>query len=70
MHSPTQVYLELMLVLSACSSTTLSLLGTAKIFHHKHELFKWAIRIARRYMRKDNAATYGKRNGTEGKSVS
>jgi PPOX class probable F420-dependent enzyme len=40
--------------------------GTAKIHHYKqNELFKWAARIAERYMGKDNAEVYGKRNSTE-----
>jgi hypothetical protein len=41
--------------------------GTAKIFRYKqNELFKWAAKIARRYMGKSNANAYGKRNSTEG----
>jgi PPOX class probable F420-dependent enzyme len=41
--------------------------GTAKIVRQKYnELFKWATKIARRYMGKDNAAAYGKRNSMEG----
>lgn len=40
--------------------------GTAKIYHHKqNKLFKWATKIARRYMGKDNAEVCGKRNSTE-----
>ena len=41
--------------------------GTAKIYHYNHnELFKWATKIAQRYMGKDNAKAYGKRNSTPG----
>jgi len=41
--------------------------GTAKIYHYKQkELFKWATKIAQRYMGKDNAEAYGRRNSTEG----
>ena len=41
--------------------------GTAKIQHYKHnELLKWATKIAQRYMGKNNAEAYGKRNSTEG----
>jgi PPOX class probable F420-dependent enzyme len=41
--------------------------GTAKIHHYKQkELFKWATKIAQRYMGKDNAEAYGRRNSTEG----
>ena len=41
--------------------------GTAKIRHHKHnELFKWATKIAGRYMDKDDTEAYGKRNSGEG----
>ena len=39
---------------------------TAKIRHHKHnELFKWATKIAERYMGKDDAEACGKRNSGE-----
>jgi PPOX class probable F420-dependent enzyme len=41
--------------------------GTAKIHHYKqNELFKLATKIAQRYMGKDNAEDYGRRNSTEG----
>jgi PPOX class probable F420-dependent enzyme len=41
--------------------------GTAKIHHYKqNELFKWATKIAERYMGKSNAEAYGRRNSTEG----
>ena len=41
--------------------------GTAKIHHYKqNELFRFATRIARRYMGKDNAENYGRRNSAEG----
>src|ERR671925_74072 len=41
--------------------------GTAKIHHYKqNELFKWATKIAERYMGKDNAEAYGRRNITQG----
>jgi hypothetical protein len=41
--------------------------GTAKIVHQKYnELLKWNTRIAERYMGKNNAKAYGKRNSTEG----
>jgi PPOX class probable F420-dependent enzyme len=41
--------------------------GTAKIYYYKQdELFKWATKIAQRYMGKENAEAYGKRNSTEG----
>jgi len=41
--------------------------GTAKIYYYKqNELLKWATKIARRYIGKDNAEAYGKRNSTEG----
>lgn len=41
--------------------------GTAKIYHHKqNELFMWATKIARRYMGKENAEAYGRRNSAEG----
>lgn len=40
--------------------------GTAKIHHYKqNELFKWAAKMAKRYMGKDNAEAYGKRNSTK-----
>jgi PPOX class probable F420-dependent enzyme len=41
--------------------------GTAKIHHYRqNELFRFATRIARRYMGKDNAEDYGRRNSAEG----
>ena len=41
--------------------------GTAKIHHYRHnELFRFATKIARRYMGKDNAENYGRRNSTDG----
>jgi PPOX class probable F420-dependent enzyme len=41
--------------------------GTARISHLKqNELLNWAIKIAGRYMGKNNAEAYGKRNSTEG----
>lgn len=44
--------------------------GTAKIFHYKQkELLKWATRIAERYMGKENAQAYGKRNSGENEVV-
>jgi PPOX class probable F420-dependent enzyme len=44
--------------------------GTAKIFRYRqNELLKWATRIAERYMGKDKAEAYGKRNSTEDEVV-
>jgi PPOX class probable F420-dependent enzyme len=41
--------------------------GTAKLHHYKqHELLKWATKIAQRYMGKNNAEAYGRRNSVEG----
>ncbi len=41
--------------------------GTAKLHHYKqNELLKWATKIAQRYMGKDNAEAYGRRNSVEG----
>jgi PPOX class probable F420-dependent enzyme len=41
--------------------------GTAKIHLYKQrELFRFATKIARRYMGKENAELYGRRNSTEG----
>ena len=41
--------------------------GTAKIHHYKQdELFRFASKIAQRYMGKENAELYGRRNSTEG----
>src|ERR671929_1415232 len=40
--------------------------GTAKIHHSKQsQLFKFATKIAQRYMGKENAKLYGRRNSTE-----
>jgi PPOX class probable F420-dependent enzyme len=44
-----------------------AIFGRAKIYHLKqNELFKWATKIARWYMGKNNAEVYDKRNSTEG----
>jgi PPOX class probable F420-dependent enzyme len=41
--------------------------GTAKIHHcNQNELLRFATKIAQRYMGKDNAELYGRRNSTEG----
>lgn len=41
--------------------------GTAKIHHYRqNQLFRFATRIAQRYMGKDNAENYGRRNSAEG----
>jgi PPOX class probable F420-dependent enzyme len=41
--------------------------GTAKIYHYKQrELFRFATKIAQRYMGKEKAELYGRRNSTEG----
>jgi PPOX class probable F420-dependent enzyme len=41
--------------------------GTAKLHHYKQdELLKWATKIAQRYMGKNNAEAYGRRNSVEG----
>ena len=41
--------------------------GNARIYHYKqNELYRWATRIARRYVGKENAEACGKRNSTEG----
>jgi PPOX class probable F420-dependent enzyme len=41
--------------------------GTAKIHHSKQsQLFKFATKIAQRYMGKESAKLYGRRNSTEG----
>lgn len=41
--------------------------GTAKIHrYNQRELFRFATKIARRYMGNENAELYGKRNSTEG----
>jgi PPOX class probable F420-dependent enzyme len=44
-----------------------TIFGTAKIHTYKQkEVLKWAKRIAKRYMGKDEAEAYGKRNSGEG----
>src|ERR687895_2552946 len=44
-----------------------TIFGTAKIHTYKQkEVLKWAKRIAKRYMGKDKAEAYGKRNSSEG----
>jgi PPOX class probable F420-dependent enzyme len=44
--------------------------GNPKIFRYKQkELLKWTTRIAGRYMGKDKAEAYGKRNSGEGEVV-
>ena len=44
-----------------------TIFGTAKIHPYKQkEVLKWATKIAERYMGKDNAEAYGKRNSEEG----
>jgi PPOX class probable F420-dependent enzyme len=40
--------------------------GVAEISHQPSELLIWATKIAERYMGKNNAEVYGKRNSTEG----
>jgi PPOX class probable F420-dependent enzyme len=41
--------------------------GIAKIYHcEQNELFKFSTKIAQRYMGKENAELYGRRNSTEG----
>jgi hypothetical protein len=41
--------------------------GTAKIHDYEQkEIFKWATKIAERYVGKRNAEAYGKRNSAEG----
>ena len=41
--------------------------GTAKMHHYKQrELFRFATKIAQRYVGKENAELYGRRNSTEG----
>jgi len=47
-----------------------TIFGRAKIYHIKqNELFKWATKIAERYMGKDRAEAYGKRNSGEDEVV-
>jgi PPOX class probable F420-dependent enzyme len=44
-----------------------TIFGTAKIHPYKQkEVFKWAKKIAQRYMGKKNAEAYGRRNSEEG----
>jgi PPOX class probable F420-dependent enzyme len=44
--------------------------GIARMYHYNQtKLFKWATRIAERYMGKDKAEAYGKRNSGEGEVV-
>ena len=44
-----------------------TIFGTAKIYPYKQkEVLKWATKIAERYMGKDNAEAYGRRNSDEG----
>jgi hypothetical protein len=44
--------------------------GTAEIKNYKqNELLKWATKISQRYMGKDNAEAFGRRNSTEGEVV-
>ena len=44
-----------------------TIFGTAKIYPYKQkEVFKWAKKIAERYMGKENAEAYGRRNSEEG----
>ena len=44
-----------------------TIFGTAKIHPYKQkEVLRWATKIAERYMGKDNAEAYGKRNSEEG----
>ena len=45
----------------------LTIFGRAKIYPYKQkEVLKWSTKIAKRYMGKDNAEAYGKRNSEEG----
>src|ERR671921_787544 len=49
------------------SSHVVTIFGTAKIQPYKQkEVLRWATKIAQRYMGKDNAEAYGKRNSEEG----
>jgi PPOX class probable F420-dependent enzyme len=44
-----------------------TIFGIAKVHPYKHkEVLKWATKIAERYMGKNNAEAYGKRNSEEG----
>ena len=40
--------------------------GIAQISEESSDLLKWATKIAERYMGRDNAESYGKRNGVKG----
>ena len=45
----------------------ITIFGTAKIYPYKQkEVFKWAKKIAQRYMGKKNAEAYGRRNSGKG----
>ena len=45
----------------------ITVFGTTKIYPYKQkEVLKWATKIAERYMGKDNAEAYGRRNSGEG----
>ena len=47
--------------------SSVTIFGVAKVHPYKHkEVLKWAIKIAERYMGKNNAEAYGKRNSEEG----
>jgi hypothetical protein len=47
-----------------------TIFGIARIYHYNQtKLFKWAPRIAERYMGKDMAEAYGKRNSSEDEIV-
>ena len=47
-----------------------TIFGIARIYHYNQtKLFKWATRIAERYMGKDKAESYGKRNSGEDEVV-
>jgi hypothetical protein len=49
------------------SFSFVTIFGTAKIHLYKQkEVFKWATKIAQRYMGKDNAEAFGRRNSTQG----
>ena len=44
-----------------------TIFGIARIYQYNQtKLLKWATKIAERYMGKDNAEAYGKRNSEEG----
>jgi PPOX class probable F420-dependent enzyme len=47
-----------------------TIFGTAKIHsYNQKEVLKWATKIAERYMGKDEAKAYGKRNSTAGEAL-